>query len=211
MIQIYAVNWCFLWLPDGLKGTFYIALITSTRKRFKGGNGALQPETSICSTADREVTEKRKGSPLPSGCHSCFGLILEWFSVWGNITNFMCSYLIEEENNCCNDWTAYIEIMDNLGIHFSIKERNVVGVALFLLVSLTERARAWSMHLQYSVIRRKCRACSGASLGPWNFALWADTGKATRRRIPPQTECLQGAVLCFRTCQWVQIGGCMWV
>lgn len=91
----------------------------------------------------------------------------------------MCSYLIEEENNCCNDQTAYMEIMGNLGIHFSIKEKNVVGVALFLLVSLTETARVWPVHLEYSGIRRKCRTSSGAPLGPRNFAPWADTGKAT--------------------------------
>lgn len=72
-----------------------------------------------------------------------------------------------------------METVGNLVIHFSIKERNVVSVALFLLVSLTERARVWSMNLEYSVIRRKCRTCSGAFLGPQNIAPWADTGKAT--------------------------------
>lgn len=71
-----------------------------------------------------------------------------------------------------------MEIMVNLGIHFSIKKRNLVEVALILPLSPMETARAWSMHLECSMVRRKCRTCSGASLGPQSFALWADTGSS---------------------------------
>lgn len=64
-----------------------------------------------------------------------------------------------------------MEIMGNLGIHFSMKERNVVGVALFLLVSLTGETRVWSMHLAYSVIRRKCRTFLLAAV-LWKYLLY---------------------------------------
>lgn len=98
--------------------------------------------------------------------------------------------------------------MGNLGIHFSMKERNVVGETLFLLVSLTETAR--SLHLEYSVIRRKCRTCSGASLGPHNFSPWADTGKATLGAGSLHSLDVSRVLCCVsRALQWVQMGGCM--
>lgn len=103
-----------------------------------------------------------------------------------------------------------MEIIGNLGIHFSIKERNVVGVALFLVVSLTETARVWSMDLKYSVIRRKFRACSGTSLGPKNFAPWDDTGKATLGEGFLHRLSVSKVLCCvFRTLQWVEVDGCM--
>lgn len=102
-----------------------------------------------------------------------------------------------------------MEIMGNLGISVSIKERNVVGVALFLLVSLTERASVWSVHLEYSLIRRKCRTCSGASLGPQKFAPWADIDKATLGEGSFHRLDVSRVLCCvFRTLQWVLIGGC---
>lgn len=69
-----------------------------------------------------------------------------------------------------------MEITDNLGICFSIKERNLMGMGLILPLSPMERARVWSMRLECNGVRRECRTCSGVSLGPQSFALWTDTG-----------------------------------